>query len=242
LNDIDCCGGNVKDGLPGSGLVKCIPDPLHPQIGTCSKANPNYCSTPPPNPNTCQNSCQPEGDVCHFKNNGGCSSNSFPDNCCSAPGNKGQCQLDAHGVPRCHGIGACVPTTGACASAADCCNNAPCLPGPTGTLECGGAMCVPAGGVCTATSDCCSGYACVVPPGSTTGTCINPNPPPMIPPDMAGHTGVYDLSTPPPMCALIAQSCSASVPCCANNGTCKSPSTGAACAGQSDCICVQPIL
>jgi hypothetical protein len=246
IKDADCCGGDAQNGLPGSGLVKCFADPNHPQIGTCSMANVSYC--PMPAPDTCHNSCQPEGDVCHYKNNGGCSSNSFPNDCCGAPGNKGMCQLDAHGVPRCHGIGSCVKSGSTCASAADCCNNAPCVPGPTGSLVCGSMSCVPQNGVCTATSDCCSGYACVVAPGATAGKCINPNPPPT-PPDMAGAGGgggtgggTYDLGTPPPTCALIAQPCSTKSPCCANNGNCVSPSANATCTTQTDCICVQPIL
>jgi hypothetical protein len=240
LADIDCCGGNPNDGLPGSGLVRCIRNPQFPQIGTCSMANVSLC--PLPRPPTCHNSCQPEGDVCHFKNNGGCPSNSFPNDCCGAPGNKGMCQLDAHGVPRCHGIAACVMPGGNCAAQSDCCNGVPCVPGPGGQLTCATTSCVPQGNTCTATSDCCAGYICVVPPGSTTGTCINPNPQPMVPADMAGTNGMFDLSTPPPTCSLVAQSCSATQPCCMNNGTCKSQSTGVTCTTETDCICVQPIL
>jgi hypothetical protein len=241
LKNSDCCGGDFGNMLPGSGEVICVPDTAHPQIGTCSMANVTYC---PMQTSYCHNSCQPEGDVCHFKNNGGCSSNSFPNDCCGAPGNSGVCKLDVHGVPRCYGLAKCVAAGGDCASSADCCGNLPCIPGPGGHLICATMQCVPQGGVCTATSDCCSGFACVVPPGSTTGTCINPNPPPMVPPDMAGSNGgVYDLSTPPPMCALLAQKCSpATSPCCANNGNCVSQSTGQACTTQTDCICAQPIL
>lgn len=204
-------------------------------------ANPNYCPSPAPNPDTCKNTCQPEGDVCHFKNNGGCSSNSFPDDCCGATGNKGACQLDVHGVPRCYGIGACVMPGGACASQADCCNGAPCLPGPGGTLTCASSSCVQQGNICTATTDCCSGFACIVPPGSTTGTCINPNPPPTAPADMAGTNGTFDLSTPPPSCSLVGQSCSTTQPCCANNGNCANASGTVCTAGQSGCVCVLPI-
>ena len=217
--DTDCCGGDAPSGLPGAGLVKCTPDPNHPSIGTCSMANPNNCPNGEP---TCKNTCQPEGDVCHFLGNGGCSSNSFPNNCCGATGNKGACQLDKLGVPRCYGIAACVPSSGTCASSADCCNGVPCVPDGTGHLHCGAMSCVPSNGTCTTTADCCAGGLCSVPPGSTTGSCVAP---PV--PDMGTMS----------MCAFSGQACTTTTPCCTNNGNCEGP-TGAACtAGESDCIC-----
>ncbi|MCU1278904.1 MAG: hypothetical protein JWM53_2450 [bacterium] len=218
----DCCGGDEPNGLPGSGLVRCVPDPMYPSIGTCSQANPNNCVNGEP---TCKNTCQPEGDVCHYLGNGGCSSNSFPNNCCSAPGNKGLCQLDKLGVPRCFGLGMCVMAGGACASSADCCNGVPCVPDGMGHLVCGATSCVPANGVCTTTADCCSGNVCVIPPGSTKGTCTQPAPPP--PGDMAGTT----------MCSLSGQICSTSTPCCVNNGNCVNPSGGACGPSDTGCFC-----
>ena len=221
--DTDCCGGDTPSGLPGAGLVKCVPDAQHPTIGTCSQANPNNC---PNGEATCKNTCQPEGDVCHYLGNGGCSSNSFPNNCCGATGNKGACQLDKLGVPRCYGVAACVPSGGACASAADCCDLSPCVPDGTGHLHCGSMSCVPSNGTCTTTADCCAGGLCTIPPGSTMGSCVAPP--------------VPDMGT-VSMCAFAGQMCSTTVPCCTNNGTCEGP-TGTACAaGEMDCSCIVPI-
>ncbi len=225
----DCCGGDVASGLPGAGLVICVPDPTHPQIGTCSMANPNNC---PNNQPTCKNTCQPEGDVCHFKGVGGCSSNSFPANCCGAPGSaSGMCQLDKLGVPRCYGLAACVMAGGSCASSADCCNGVPCTPNASGALTCGTAMCVDAGGVCTTTADCCTGLACNLPPGALKGTCTAPTAPP-------SDGGA------PPVCALYGQACSTTTSCCGGQGTCLGPyPTSAACAaGEADCTCYTPLM
>ena len=250
--DTDCCGGDVATGLPGAGLVKCIPNPMYPQIGTCGMANPNNCTG---GEETCKNTCQPEGDVCHFLGNGGCSSNSFPNNCCGAPGNKGMCQLDKLGVPRCYGLSACAMTGQACASAADCCMGLPCLPDAAGHLTCGAMSCVPAGGTCTTTSDCCTGIACVVPPGSLKGTCTPPSTPP---PDMGGSpvdlagvdlTGA-DLAQPPspdlagPACSLYGQSCTAAGGCCGGNGTCLTPypASTPCTAGDTTCTCYDKIF
>jgi hypothetical protein len=196
-------------------------------------ANPNNCTGEP----TCNNTCQPEGDVCHYLGNGACSSNSFPNNCCSAPGNKGLCQLDKLGVPRCFGLGTdnCQMPGQACASSADCCNGLPCVPDANGNLVCGSMACVPDGGVCTTNADCCTGDVCVVPPGSTMGTCVNPTPPPTA--DMAGST---DMAM--PICAFVGQTCSTSLPCCANNGNCSAPS-GATCgASDTGCYCAQILI
>ena len=74
-----------------------------PQIGTCSMANVTNCPTPAPS--TCHNSCQPEGDVCHYKNYSTCGNSSARNDCCGAPGNSGVCKLDVLGVPRCYGLG-----------------------------------------------------------------------------------------------------------------------------------------
>jgi hypothetical protein len=232
LKDFDCCGGDASSGLPGAGLVRCIPDPNYPQIGTCGQPNPNNCTGGQP---TCKNTCQPEGDVCHYTGNGGCSSNSFPNNCCEAPGNKGECKLDKVGVPRCYGLGAmCVAAGGACASSADCCDGRPCVPGTDGHLVCGSMSCVPAGGICTTTGDCCTGYACAVPPGATSGTCVNPTAPPP-----QNDMGNADLSNGVPMCALDGQSCTSTSQCC-SGAQCLEP-TGAACGGGTSCACITPI-
>jgi hypothetical protein len=242
LKNTDCCGGDAMSGLPGAGLVICTAVPGFPQIGTCSMANPNNCSGEP----TCKNTCQPEGDICHNKDVM-CSSNSFPANCCSAPGaSSGVCLPDKLGVPRCFGLApgdggamGCQGTGQACASSADCCGGLPCLPNASGHLVCGSVSCVPGGGTCTTTADCCTGFACSVPAGSTSGTCVNPTPPPPQPVD----GGATDLASPPPSCALSGQSCTAGgAPACCGAGQCIGP-TGAACgASETDCICSSPII
>ncbi len=252
--DSDCCGGDASQlgKMPGAGLIKCNPDPTYPQIGTCSDPNPNNC---PPG-KSCGSACVPEGNVCHYKDNGGCPSNSTRNDCCAATGNKGECQLDKLGIPRCHGIGACVAAGGDCASAADCCNNMPCVPDASGHLKCGSAACVPAGGVCTTTSDCCTGLPCEVPPGSLQGKCGQlPTPPP---PQSDGGIkdkgpGPYDkgplldkTATPDKAvsgCALWGQSCSTSVACCANQGDCLTPSPDSkpCAAGATSCTCYRVI-
>ena len=260
--DSDCCGGDAFEigKLPGAGLIKCIPDPTYPgKIGTCSDPNPNNC----PSGQSCGNDCVPEGNVCHYKGVGGCSSNAIRNDCCSAPGNKGMCQLDSLGVPRCYGLAACVAAGGDCADSADCCNNLPCIPDSSGHLKClSGATCVPSGGICTTTADCCTGLACKVPPGALAGTCQAPTPPPPPPADggvkdgpglkdgvqkdkptnkdIGGATDLaIPIDTPPPLCALWGQSCSGSVPCCSGEGSCYGPppSATACAAGETDCTC-----
>ncbi len=229
--DSDCCGGDatVIGTIPGAGLVKCVPDPTHPGIGTCS--NPVASNCPPGQ--SCGNSCVPEGDVCHFLGNGGCSSNSTRNDCCACINGKDCCKLDPAGIPRCNSISTCVPAGGACADSADCCNNEPCVPDSMGHLHCG-MMCIPMGGICTTTADCCTGFTCVVPPGMLQGTCDNLPPPPT------------DGGTPNPdqgACALEFQACSSTTPCC-NGITCRGPigSGSQPCgATEKDCTCYEPI-
>jgi hypothetical protein len=161
----DCCGADGT-GLPGEGNVTCEIE-QGKQVGICR--NPL--------------SCDPQGDVCHYKDYV-CGSSSARNNCCAGVGNSGVCQLDALGVPRCNGLGTTCRFAGeTCASAADCCDGVPCVPDSSGTLRClehpdGGTSCVPQGGGCTINADCCVGSACVTPIGSTQGTCSVPPPPP----------------------------------------------------------------
>jgi hypothetical protein len=258
--DLDCCGGDFSSGLPGAGLVKCMPVPGHPEIGTCGKPNTTNC--PDNNSDTCKNSCIPEGDVCHYTGLLVCASNSQPDNCCAAPGNSGVCMLDRLNIPRCYGLGtSCVNEGESCASSQDCCDGVPCLPDDTGHLKCAAMSCVPENGICTTTSDCCTGFACQVPPGELRGTCINPNPPPP-PPDAGtadfGDTDLGDASNPPadlgtpdlsqvdqaPQCAFNGQDCSTSTPCCLNAGGCYEVNSTTACvAGDTKrCVCAFVIL
>ena len=223
--DSDCCGGDATQigTVPGAGLIKCVPDPAHPGIGTCSTPDPTNC----PNGHSCGSACVPEGDVCHYTGNGGCASNAIRNDCCDATGNKGQCKLDALGIPRCYGLTACVALGGECASSADCCGSAPCVPDSMGHLHCGAAMCVTQGGVCTTTGDCCDGLPCDVPAGMLSGTCEAMSMP-------------TDGGT--PACALFGQACSMTTPCCTNNGVCMGPSSAACAAGETDCTCFTTVL
>jgi hypothetical protein len=89
------------------------------------------------------------------------------------------CQLDALGVPRCNGLGTdCRKPAENCASAADCCDQAPCVPDGSGVLRCHSTSCVPSAGPCTVNADCCPGSSCITQIGSTRGTCSVPPPPP----------------------------------------------------------------
>jgi hypothetical protein len=200
--DSDCCGA-AGTGLPGDGNVTCE-IPAGKALGICR--NPK--------------SCNPQGNVCHYKDYT-CSVSSARNDCCAAVGNSGVCQLDFLGVPRCNGLGTtCIPSGGICSSAMDCCYQLPCIPDGTGLLRCylppgtgidGGVptTCVPVGGPCTINADCCVGYTCIQPVGSTQGICGIPTPPPGV-----------DAGTPDtPACAEYGQACTSDADCC-NNVTC----------------------
>jgi hypothetical protein len=200
--DSDCCGA-AGTGLPGDGNVTCEID-AGKALGICR--NPK--------------SCNPQGNVCHYKEDNGysCNVSSARNDCCAAVGNSGVCKLDPLRVPRCNGLGTtCIVAGQICSSAMDCCNQAPCVPDGTGMLRCYGqpgidggvpSSCVPAGGPCSINGDCCMGYTCIQPPGSTQGTCGIP-----VPPD----AGVPDGST--PGCAQYGQLCTTATDCC-NGITC----------------------
>jgi hypothetical protein len=199
--DSDCCGGKGS-GLPGDGNVTC-------EIATGQAVG--ICRNP--------RGCNPEANVCHFKDYA-CSISSARNDCCGAVGNSGVCQLDTLGVPRCYGLAECRKPGESCASAADCCNSVPCIPDATGALKClqppdGGPACSPAGGNCSITGDCCTGYICITPVGSTNGKCGVYTPPPT--PDAGAP---YDGGTPPaydggPLsCALYGQACKVAGDCC----------------------------
>ena len=200
--DTDCCGGDPNSGLPGAGNVKCLKE--HPTDNT------GICRNPM--------SCNPEGNVCHYKDYMTCGNSSARNDCCGAPGNSGVCQLDALGVPRCYGLGTTCKQTGqSCAFSGDCCDGKPCLPDSSGALHCGGAACSPMGGACTASADCCNGETCTFPPGSVQGTC-------------GGATTT---------CAQYGQACSTTNACCAG-ATCNITGSNPvmACpAGSTDCTC-----
>ncbi len=210
--DNDCCGGEAPypDGgvpLPGATTVQCL---------KAAGASIGYCASP--TAGSASNSCNPEGNVCHFKDNGYiCGNSSEENNCCDHLGSRTDCELDAIGVPRCHVVGGdagvlpCVPTSGECAFDGDCCGGK-CLPDSTGTLVCNPVTCSPSAGPCTTTADCCDGLNCNVPPGSTSGTC-------------GGSTSSPDGGS--GSCAAYGQSCTQSSDCCngvpCTSGSCQIP-------------------
>jgi hypothetical protein len=205
--DSDCCGA-AGTGLPGDGNVVCEID-AGKAVGICR--NPRGCN--------------PQGNVCHFKDYT-CSISSARNDCCSGVGNSGECQVDFLGVPRCNGLGTTCRQGGeTCSSAMDCCGQAPCVPDSAGLLRCytppatvdGGvpSSCVPSGGSCSINGDCCKGSTCIQPIGSTKGMCGVPTLPPGTPP--AADAGTPDTST--PGCAEYGQLCSTGADCC-NGITC----------------------
>jgi hypothetical protein len=204
----DCCGA-PGTGLPGDGNVVCQIE-SGKALGICR--NPN--------------SCNPQGNVCHYKDYT-CSVSSARNNCCAGVGNSGVCKLDSLGVPRCDGLGGvCVPGGGICSSSMDCCDQMPCIPAPDGQLRCylppGGTIdggtpppaCIAIGGSCTINGDCCKGLTCIQPLGSTKGTCGYPTTNP--------DGGSPD--SPGPVCAEYGQLCTSNGDCCSNvpctNGRC----------------------
>ena len=198
--DSDCCGA-AGTGLPGDGNVVCEID-AGKALGICR--NPR--------------SCNPQGNVCHFKDYA-CSVSSARNDCCAGVGNSGVCQLDFLGVPRCNGLGTtCIVGGGICSSAMDCCNLMPCVPDGTGLLRCYAppmttldagvpSACVPAAGPCSINGDCCAGSTCIQPIGSTQGICgIPPRSPP------PSDAGAVDAST--NTCAEYGQTCTTASDCC----------------------------
>jgi hypothetical protein len=238
--DTDCCGA-AGTGLPGDGNVHC-------EIATGQKIG--ICRNPM--------GCNPEGNVCHYKDYA-CSISSARNDCCAAPGNSGECQLDALGVPRCHGFGTSCRNGGdTCAFTGDCCNGAPCVPDSVGQLRCltstpdGGVACSSQGGSCTINADCCRSLTCLTATGSVQGTCGLVTPPPdggSAPPDASSDAGspsdaqadVTNVdSTPPTTCGLYGQSCQTSGDCC-SSVPCTNPLQKPCAAGDTACACTFPI-
>ena len=249
--DSDCCGGDATSGLPGAGLVRCEPDPLYGgRIGICGGPKAGNC---PAGLDTCKNSCNPEGNVCHYKDTVVCegSTTSKRNDCCDCISGKDCCQLDHVGIPRCNSLEACVPSGGNCSFSGECCDNLPCVPDPvTGKLTCG-STCVPLGGSCTTNADCCTGMLCEVTPGSLSGVCIIPAPPPPPPPPEVPDGAVIEPDSaviepdatviepdapPPPICGYFGQACSPSVSCCSGL-SCVNNSFFACTVGDPSCFC-----
>lgn len=237
----DCCGGDVASGLPGAGLITCEPDPVYgARIGTCGGPKASNC---PGGIETCKNACNPEGNVCHFKQTLVCAGNltNVRNDCCGCISGKECCQADATGIPRCNSLAACVPVGGHCSFSRECCGGQPCLPDPaTGQLLCG-SSCVATGGTCTTNHDCCTGMVCQVAPGAVGGLCEVPLPPPVTGPDAgAGDGSVGDdaATVDAPLCAFYGQACSLAVPCCGS--TCTNGLGNDCTATDTDCICFSP--
>jgi hypothetical protein len=202
--DSDCCGA-AGSGLPGDGNVTCVREQPGDPVGICR--NPTGCN--------------PQGDICHYKDYSTCGISSERNDCCACISGKDCCQLDALGIPRCNGLSACVPTGGVCSNSLDCCNGVPCVPDQNGVLHCG-AGCSQTGNSCTSDADCCSGGTCVFQPGSTQGTC-------------GGDT----------MCSLEGQACSDTMPCCAGiacNVTGSNPVVACPPGMETGCTCFNPIF
>jgi hypothetical protein len=204
----DCCGGPGTGAL-GSGEVSCSNQGTAAAVGVCT--------TPAAQPDGGGAICAPEGYSCHYSGaNYTCGVSSSLANCCGPQTPKFlACILDPFGVPRCNpytgvndggGIG-CVAAGNACASASECCNGYPCVPGATGTLQCSASACQPAGQSCTTNGDCCAALSCVALPGTIQGVCMAAMAP-------------SDAGT----CSLYGQQCTTTTDCCSNvqctNGKC----------------------
>jgi hypothetical protein len=152
--DSDCCGGEGSNTL-GEGNVTCEKEG-GAEIGRCR--NPQ--------------SCNPQGNVCHFKDYE-CGNSTSSNNCCGDLNKKLDfCRLDGSGIPRCQlDADQCVMQGDICATAGDCCDGLPCVPDGDGVLRCSDQVCIPAGGACTSNGDCCPGNTCNIPPGESQGTC-----------------------------------------------------------------------
>jgi hypothetical protein len=208
--DTDCCG-YAGSGLPGDGNVTCD-KPAGSDIGVCR--NPL--------------SCNPEGNICHYKSPAVCGTSAARDDCCDGLGaHSGVCRPDKFGVPRCYGGEPCHKTGDTCADSSDCCDGTPCVPDPSGILRCGAGPCVPTSGACSVDADCCPGGTCYRPTGSVTGTCK----PYVPPPSDAG------VDAPPPTCSLYGQTCTTDSDCCDPTATPCLDAAGAPCSGTAACTC-----
>jgi hypothetical protein len=152
--DTDCCGAMGVPSVPSK----------NGKYVTCEITAPNtvgICSLK-------SRSCEPNGGACRLATN---SCNQTCD-CCAGNCHDGTCKQDNDGVPRCTNA-QCADAGVGCASSADCCNGAPCVPNPGGNppYVCYTSQCVACGGPCTVSSDCCPGVSCQVANGSAQGTC-----------------------------------------------------------------------
>jgi hypothetical protein len=195
--DQDCCGamGVPSPPAPNGMFVHCsITAPY--TIGVCSLAG---------------RSCEPNGAVCKLKT---MSCNSTCDCCAGNCETMDTCKQDNDGVPRCAN-GQCGNAGTGCASSADCCNGAPCVPNPGGMppYVCYTSSCVACGGLCTTNSDCCPGASCLTTSGSAMGKCgpCGTGSSSGGSSSGSGSSGGPDAG---PTCALYGQVCTSSSQCC----------------------------
>ncbi len=248
-SDQECCGG----GTNPNGSVDCNSAPR----GRCDNGQ----------------SCNPVGNICGAPVLPGGGSINASQNCCD--GKKEVCKLDSSGIPRCFGGcpgGNCSPTCPsgydpdvtecciaegeACQFRDQCCNRAPCVPGPTGSLVCGAPpQCLVLGATCTPPADagtdpCCSGTVCRQTAQVGTFACQQD----FGPPDPGGpgaDAGFDDAGRPidagvpvdaGPQCAANGGHCSVGGDCCSgicSAGRCETPQVcqpgGSVCTASGDC-------
>jgi hypothetical protein len=212
--DGDCCGSAGLPGGSGKPVTCVITAPS--RVGICR--NPM--------------GCKPDGDVCKLKT---MSCNSSCDCCSGNCETKDTCKQDNVGVPRC-AAAQCVAAGGACASSANCCNGAPCVPnaasGGAPPFVCSGTSCIASCGPCTNNADCCPGSSCIAPAGHVGGIC-GPCAPSggdagSGPGDDGGagsDAGASDSGA-GPTCALYGQVCTSASQCCNGvpcDGRCEFP-------------------
>jgi len=236
-----CCSRSCAPWGP-TGVLVCQPaSGCHPTGDLCQKDS-DCCGSAGlpyggPKPVTCDNGicrlatgCQPNGDVCKLQTT---SCNSRCDCCSGNCETMDTCKQDNVGVPRCASP-QCVNPGSSCASSADCCNGAPCVPNPGGNppYVCYQSACVPSCGSCTNNADCCPGESCVMAAGSTQGTCGPCGGPTGDGGTTTGDGGTTGLdgggtSGGDAGCALYGQICTTSAECCngvpCTNGRCQAP-------------------
>jgi hypothetical protein len=233
--DRDCCGAAGTE-LPGDGNTYCN-KPAGSDLGVCKST-----------------SCSPQGDICKYDDYV-CGKSTAPNNCCSAVGQSGKCQLDSEGVLRCNGFVECPAGSSVNSNCSLCMLDAIGIPRCNGLAECR-----QEGETCSSSLDCCDGLPCVVaedgklrcyvlPPGEECvpvgGPCtadadccsgytcikelgsVNGTCGQLNPPVIQPDGGVvFPPPPPPPECSAYGQSCTITTDCCNPDAV---PCTGGVC-------------
>jgi hypothetical protein len=161
-----CCSRTCAPWGPLGRSICAAPSGCHPSGDGC-RADSDCCDgtgTAICVAGVCSNptGCKPNGTVCRF----GAIPCNATGNCCSGSvWDAGTCQLDENAVPRCsfsRDAGSCVAASGSCATSADCCGGAPCVPAGDAGFTCYPSTCVPGSGPCSTDGDCCVGAYCDV--------------------------------------------------------------------------------